>query len=529
MEQLAGLDAGFLNMETPTVHGHVGGLALFDVNETPMTLEMVKGLVTERLHELGPFRRRLVPVPFGIDRPYWVEDGDFDIDFHVRHIAVPPPGSHRQLADLVARLHSRPLDRTRPLWELYLIEGLEGGLVAHYTKIHHACVDGVTGTEVLTTLLDTDPEGRSAERQIVPWSPDRMPNSLEMLTRGIAALATQPRVQLRLQRRLLSAGLLTGRRQVAPTVATIQEALRRTPGLAGLVPEPSLQDDFLSRPALAAPRLSFNRSISAHRRFAFGSVSLEDVKDIKHRYASAVPEGRVTVNDVIMAISAGALRSWLQQRHELPTDPVLAMVPVSVRTDGDGGTGTGDWVGGNRISAMIAPLPTNEADPLKRLGLAHAAMSMAKTDHAALPADMLQDFGRFAPPAVAARVARLVARTKLADMTNPPFNLVISNIPGPQHPLYCAGARQVASFPVPVVSDGAGLNITLSSYDGGVHFGLLACRESVEDLWSLLEALQESTDQLHRATGEKPAPRKSAAPRSRPEKALGNHQPSGRS
>jgi len=492
VEQLNGLDASFLNIETPTVHGHVGSLALFDASAAPLTLESIKELIDERIDELDPFRRRLMPVPFGIDRPYWIEDGSFDLDFHVRHIAVPPPGDSDKLGELIGRLHARPLDRSHPLWELYLIEGLEGGLVAQYTKIHHACVDGITGTEVLTTLLDRDPDGRKARAQAVPWSPDRVPKTMEMLTRGLAALATQPRLQVRMQRRLLAAGLQTGRRQMGPTVATMQEAMRRTPGLGLLVPEPPRSEGFLSRPALVAPRLSFNRSISAHRRFAYGSISLDDVKAIKHRHG-------VTVNDVVMAISAGALRSWLDDRHELPTDPVLAMVPVSVRTDADADTP------GNRISAMVAALPTNEAEPMRRLRLAHEAMELAKTDHAALPADILQDFGRFAPPAVAARVARLVARTKLADIANPPFNVVISNIPGPQHPLYCAGARQVASFPVPVIADGAGLNITLSSYDGSIHFGLLACRDAVDDLWSLMRALETSTTELLEASLAAPA------------------------
>lgn len=483
MEQLSGLDTSFLNMETPTVHGHVGFLAVFDASNQPITFDSVKQLLLERLDELEPFRRRLVTVPFGLDRPYWIEDGDFDIEFHVRHIAVPPQGDRAQLANLVARLHSFPLDRTRPLWELYLIEGLAGGHVAQYTKIHHACIDGITGTEVLTTLLDADPNGRPSKPQPVPWSPDRIPNTVEMLGRGLAALATQPRVQGRLQRRMLTAGLQSSRRQVAPTLATMQEAMKRTPGIGMFVPEPTTDDDFLSRPAIAAPRLSFNRSVSAHRRFVFGSISLDDVKEIKDRFG-------YTVNDVVMAICAGALRSWLDDRNELPTDPVLAMVPVSVRTDADSSSP------GNRLSAMIAPLPTNEDQPLKRLELAHKAMELAKTDHAALPADMLQDFGQFAPPAVAARVARLVARTKLADTANPPFNVVISNIPGPQHPLYSNGAQLVASYPLPVVTDGAALNITLSSYNGAIHFGLVSCREAIDDLWPLLTAIETATEEL---------------------------------
>ena len=499
MEQLSGLDASFLNMETPTVHGHVGFLALVDAADRPITFESLQQLVVARLDELEPFRRRLVDVPLGIDRPYWIEDADFDIEFHVRHIAVPPPGDDEQLANLVGRLHSFPLDRTRPLWELYLIEGIADGVVGLYTKIHHACVDGVTGTEVLTTLLDERAGGRPTKPQPVPWSPDRTPSTVEMLGRGIAALATQPRVQVRLQRRLLSAGLRSGRRQAAPTFATMQEAMRRTPGIGPFVPEPRPDDDVLSRPAMAAPRLSFNRTVSAHRRFAFGSISLDEVKEIKDRYG-------VTVNDVVMAIAAGALRGWLADRHELPTDPVLAMVPVSVRTEADSSAP------GNRISAMIAPLPTNEPSPLERLQLAHKAMELAKTDHAALPADLLQDFGRFAPPAVSARIARLVARTKLADTANPPFNVVISNIPGPQHPLFCDGARLLASYPLPAVADGAALNITLSSYDGAIHFGVVSCRDALDDLWPLMEAIEASAEELLAASRSDAGERDDASP-----------------
>jgi WS/DGAT/MGAT family acyltransferase len=494
MEQLNGIDASFLNMETPTVHGHVGSVAVFDSSETTLTLDTLKAVIEERLHEVPPYRRRLMSVPLGLDRPYWIEDGDFDLDFHVRNIAVPSPGDDRQVGELVARLHSRPLDRSRPLWELYLIEGLEGGLVAQYTKIHHACIDGVTGTEVLTSLLDLQPSGRAGAPEVIPWSPDRVPGTWEMLNRGLFALATQPRLQARLQTRMARAAVQVGRRQAGPAMQTLREALERTPFVSALVPavmgpgEANAVDgdEFLSRPALVAPRVSFNRTITAHRRYAFGSLPLAEVKQIKDRYG-------YTVNDVVMAVCAGGLRAWLQQRQELPTDPLLAMVPVSVRTDADARSF------GNRISAMIAALPTNKADPLQRLHAAHDAMAIAKDEHAAMPADMLQDFGHFAPPAVAARVARLVARTGVANYASPSFNLVISNIPGPQHPLYCAGARLAASYPVSVVTHGAGLNITLFSYDGGLHFGLIACRELVADLWDLMAALGGALTELAEA------------------------------
>ncbi len=484
MEQLSGLDASYLTIETPTFHGHAGALTLFDVLESPMTLESIKQLVAERIQELPPYRRRLVNVPLGIDRPYWVEDEDFDLDFHIRRVAVPSPGGPSELAELIARLHSRALDRSKPLWEMYLIEGLADASVALYTKIHNACVLGPSGSELLSTLLDPDPQGREVAPQVVPWSPDRTPTNAEMLSRGLLGLASQPRAQWRLQRRLLRSTVRAAGRQIGPTVATLQDAIQRTPGLSALVPSPKTDDAMLSRPALTAPRLSFNRSISGHRRFAYGSLSLDDVKKVKDA-------GDYTINDVLLAICAGGLRKWLGLRQELPTDPLLAMIPVFVPSGNKSGEG-------NQIAGMVAPLASNEPSPMKRLQLTHDAMAIAKTEHHALPANILQDFGRFAPPAVAGQVARLVAATKLADRASPQFNLVISNIPGPQHPLYCDGAQQIASHPVPLLSNGVGLNITLSSYNGRVDVGLIACRDAVDDLWSLMESLEQSMASLLR-------------------------------
>nr|WHV03875.1 putative wax ester synthase/acyl-CoA:diacylglycerol acyltransferase [uncultured bacterium] len=488
MEQLSGLDASYLNIETATFHGHAGTLAIFGASAPAMTFETVKKTVAERIQELPAYRRRLVNVPLGIDRPYWVEDEHFALDFHIRPVVVPSPGERHQLADLIGELHAHALDRAKPLWEMYVIEGLADGGVALYTKIHTACVLGNNGAELLSTLLDPDPEGREVTPEVVPWSPDRTPSNAEMLSRGLLALASQPRTQWRLQRQLIRSGLRATSKQVGPTLGTIQEALQRTPGLSALVPSPKPNDTVLSRPSAVAPRLSFNRSISAARRFAYGSLSFDDVKRVKDT-------GDYTVNDVLMAICAGGLRKWLGLRQELPTDPLLAMIPVSVPSGNKSGEG-------NQILGMIAPLASNESSPMKRLQLAHEAMSIAKTEHAALPANLLQDFGRFAPPAVSGQVARLLARTKLTDKSNPPFNLVISNIPGPQHPLYSNGSRQVASYPVPLLTNGAGLNITLASYDGRVDVGLIACREAVDDLWSLMDSIERSAASLLRTATE---------------------------
>ena len=479
MEQLTGLDTSFLNMETPTTYGHVCGLAIFDPTTAaaPFTLDEVKRVIRERLHLLPPFRRRLVEVPFGLDHPYWIEDPAFDLDFHVRHIGLPPPGDQRQLGEQVSRIVARPLDRSRPLWELYLIEGLEGGLVGQLTKIHHCAIDGVSGTEILTTLLDLTPEPRKIETPRRAWRPEPVPTQIEMLARGAWGVAGTPRKGFRLAReavRNFPALAASFGFEEIPGASLINQMLGRKP------------DPMLSEASTPTPRTSFNDVISPHRRFAFGSVSLAAVKDIKTIF-------KVTVNDVVLGICAGALRRYLQERHDLPRDPLIAMVPVSVRTKEQKGSF------GNQVSAMTASLHTHVEDPAQRLKAIHQSMRVAKEHHDALPASLLQDFAQFAPPAVAARAARVIARATVANLVDPPFNVVISNIPGPQFPIYSVGTRLVASYPVSAINDGVGLNITLQSYDGSLDFGLVACRELMPDLWDLMDYIHDSLDELGEA------------------------------
>lgn len=479
MQQLTGLDTSFLNMETPTTYGHVCGLAIFDPSTAPgpVTFDGVRSLIQDRLHLLPPFRRRLVEVPFGIDHPYWIEDPDFDLDFHVRHLGLPPPGDARQLGEQVARIVARPLDRTRPLWELYVIEGLEGGYTAQLTKIHHCAIDGVSGAEILTTLLDISPEPRHVDPPRRAWRPEPLPTQVEMLARGLWGVSGTPRKAIRVGR----------------------QAVRHLPALArslglGELPGAALIDSVLGRradPMLSeatspAPRTSFNAEITPHRRFAFGSLSLDDVKEIKKQLG-------VTVNDIVMAICAGALRRYLEDRRELPADPLIAMVPVSIRTESQKGSF------GNQVSAMTASLHTHIADPIQRLHAIHESMKIAKEQHQALPATLLQDFAQFAPPAVAARAARVIARATVANWMDVPFNVVISNVPGPQFPIYGVGARLVASYPVSAINDGVGLNITVQSYNGQLDFGLVACRELLPDLWDLMDGLRDSLAELREA------------------------------
>ena len=481
MQQLTGIDATFLNMETATTFGHVNSLAIFDPSTAPAghyTYDDVKDLIEQRLHLLPMFRRRVVEVPFGIDHPYWVEDPCFDIDFHVREIGLPPPGDKYQLAEQVARIAARPLDRSRPLWELYVIEGLEDGHIANMTKIHHAAIDGVSGQEMLATLLDTTPEPRDVPPPDRPWRPEPIPGQLQMLGRGLSNLTLQPWKAMRLQRQVL---------QNLPGISRVMTDFLTGRGFRR-------EGEVLSRPALTAPRTPFNRSITPHRRWAFASLPIDDVKAVKNAFG-------MTLNDVVMAMCASALRRWLIEHGELPREPLLAMVPISVRTTEE----TGAF--GNRVSAMVASLHTDIADPVERLRLIHRSMNVAKEQHRAVPASLLQDFGQFATPSIAALAARLVARTRIVDRINPPFNVVISNVPGPNYPLYLAGARMVANYPVSTIADGGGLNMTVQSYMGHLDFGLISCRELVPDIWSLMDYVEEGLDELKAAAkGEGSAP-----------------------
>jgi len=384
MHQLTGLDGAFLAMETSAVFGHVGSVCIVDpsTSAVPLNLAQLTELVGSRLPLVPPFRRRLAEVPFGLDQPYWIEDPDFDLEYHVREIALPAPGTDAMLAEQAARLHARPLDRARPLWEMYLISGLSGGRMAVYTKVHHAAIDGVSGADIMGTLLDTTPEPREIEappKRVV----DRMPSSIELLTRSALSLTFQPVRAARVSLELLRAAPALVRSPGRPHLPVIDDLLDRARSRTAT----------LERPHLRAPRTPFNRPITPHRRFAFFDVPLADVKAIKNAAG-------VTVNDVVMALCAGALRRWLLERDALPEAPLVAGIPVSVRTEAEKGTG------GNRVSAMLAALPTNQEDPLLRLQAVTEATKVAKEQHGALPADLLSDVTAFAMPALAGQAAR---------------------------------------------------------------------------------------------------------------------------
>ncbi|MBT8215652.1 MAG: wax ester/triacylglycerol synthase family O-acyltransferase, partial [Acidimicrobiia bacterium] len=307
MQQLSGLDASFLNLETPTQRGHVGGVVVVDPATAPdgWGFDTVRSLIEERIELLPFFRRRLLSVPMEMDHPYWVEDPDFDLDFHLRHIGVPAPGGREELATLVARIHERPLDRSRPLWEMYLIEGLDGGRMATYTKLHHAAIDGVSGAEILTILLDASPEGRDLPEESTTWEPEAVPSPTSLMWRTAFRVAVSPARALRVG----------------------YEFARAIPGLKPLQSLPALvgvgrdREEFLSRPSLIAPQSLLNQPISAHRRWAFGDIALDRVKAIKNATGA-------TVNDVVISVSAGAVRRWLDDHGNIPERSLQALIPI---------------------------------------------------------------------------------------------------------------------------------------------------------------------------------------------------------
>ena len=466
MEQMSGLDGWFLAMETSSVYGHVGSVCIIDAkdaegDDSELTLERLTRFVESRLPLIPVFRQRLVTVPLGLDHPYLIDDPDFDIEFHIRELALPAPGNDRQLSEQVGRLHSRPLDRSRPLWELYLITGLEGGRSAIYNKIHHAAIDGVSGGDILSAVLDASPDGRPLPEFGV-FEGEQAPAQTWMLGKGLFALARQP----------------------MQAVRVVADLARSIPGLASIV-GPTLvhrlpgrdDDDVLPTAGLHAPGTPFNAPVSPHRRWAFTDLPLSEVKRLR-------AGTDLTVNDVVMALCTGALRRWLELHDALPEAPLVAAVPVSVRTTDEGGTM------GNKVSMMLAPLPTNLSDPAERLEAMHEAMRAAKEQFGAIPASLLADVTQFAMPALANQAWRLAAKLRLMERVNP-WNLFISNVPGPNVPLYYAGAKLLAYYPVSAVLDGQGLNITVMSYRGSLYFGLVSDRELIPDLDVMAEFLHD--------------------------------------
>jgi diacylglycerol O-acyltransferase / wax synthase len=490
MKQLSGLDASFLYLETGAQFGHVTGLGVFKRPDHPgwSAYDAVKDKLTRRLPDLEPFRRRLVEVPFALDHPFWIEDPDFDIEFHVRETAVPAPGSRDQLAELTARLIARPLDRSHPLWECYVIDGLEDDCFGVLTKVHHATVDGAAGAELMTIFYDYQQGAESAPTTAELPPGEKIPSPAQTLSKVVLGSVAKPGKFVRLQIRTMRAvGEMTRNRGLTGLAAL----LRTVPNPIGARVAARAahdQDGLTPLPESTAPPTPFNGAITPHRRVALRSVSLSDVKAVKSATGA-------TVNDVVMAACAGGLRRYLLKHDALPDRPLVAMVPVSIRT----GAETDRWT--NRVSSIFPVIPTTAETPLERLHQMQKIMDDAKDRFTLLPASVRVDYAEFAPPALAIRAARVASRLKIADRVSPPLNLVVSNVPGPRNKLYLDHAEMVHYYPVSTITDGVGLNITVQSYCDTMDFALVSCREMVPDLDDLADYVIDEFAEIGQAAG----------------------------
>ena len=459
-DRLAALDASFLHLESIETPMHVGTLAIFEGapffdSSGRFRLAAVRSLVASRLHLIPRFRRRLMSVPMDQGRPIWVDDPRFDVGYHVRLTALPGPGTHEQLLALTARIEAQLLDRTRPLWELWFVEGLEQGRVALVQKTHHALVDGVSGVDVATVLLDFDPKAAVVAPPI--WIAEPAPSASRLLADTLMERSTESAEVARTLRGL---------------TRTPQRADDRTSQLARAL------RTLVDRSPLA-PRTSLNVSVGRRRAFVGVKVGLDGVKDIRRAVGG-------TVNDVVLAGVAGALRRRFQAREETVVDHLRVLCPVSVRDDGE------HLQLGNRVSAMFVDLPIGEPDPVARLRAISATTCDLKEREQAVGAAFLLDLTQYAAPAMLGLAARLVQR-------QPFVNLVVTNVPGPQIPLYCMGARMIEAYPIVPLAQNLSLGIAILSYCGVLHFGLYADGDACPDLALLGEDLRASFRELGQA------------------------------
>ncbi|MDQ2748823.1 MAG: wax ester/triacylglycerol synthase family O-acyltransferase [Actinomycetota bacterium] len=478
--QLSSLDTQFLNAETSTTLTHVGGLTILDPTHAPggpLTVDGLRALIGSRLHLVAPLRWRLHAVPLGLDLPYWVDTGTVELSHHIREVHLPAPGTDVQLGEQIGRLAQTPLSRERPLWECYLVHGLAGGRQALYTKVHHAMIDGVSAAEVLAMVLDLEPQPPGSPAPDVALSAERAPGLAEMLRRGVRRSATLPLQLVRSAPTMLPHALELPGAANAPGARQVGAMAAGLGRLAGRSPQPALPQ----RPS-RAPMTPFNGPVTARRGLAFAALPLDEVKAVKNALG-------FTVNDVVMALCTTALRRWLVDHDALPECPLVAAIPVSVRTAQQFGSG------GNQISFMLTALPTDEADPARRLEVLHTSLAAAKERFRATPARLLHEFSAVLPQAMHGLASRTVLRA--ATLSGPAFNLFVSNVAGPQIPLYAAGARVTGNFPVSVVSDlGGGINITVMSYDGHLDFGIVVCPDMVPDVWDITRHLRDALTEL---------------------------------
>jgi WS/DGAT/MGAT family acyltransferase len=468
-DRLTGLDSSFLHLERGPAHMHVASTAIFE-GPPPEYDDLVEH-IGSRLHLVPRFRQKLAFVPLGQGRPKWIDDPQFNIRYHLRHTALPSPGSEDQLRTLAARVFSQRLDRSKPLWEMWLVEGLAGNRFALVTKSHHCLVDGVSGVDITTVLFDAAPDPEQAPEP-PDWVAKPEPSSAELLGEALLERATTPAEVVRGARALLRAP-----RHAVRAAADALEA-------AGA----------FAKAGLGAPQSAFNVDIGPYRRFATVRADLDELKRIKNAAGG-------TVNDVVLAVVAGALATFLRGRGYSTHDLELrAMVPISVRAADEHGAL------GNRVSSFMAPLPVGITDPVKRLEHVSKTMGDLKQSKQAVGATLLTELTDFAPPTIVGQAARLQSRQRF-------FNLVVTNVPGPQFPLYLRGRRLEAVFPMVPLAKRQGVCFGIMSYDGQVNFGLIGDYDAMTDLDLLAGDLETSITELAEATGARARRRRRAARR----------------
>jgi len=476
IEQLSGQDAMFVYAEGHRTPMHIGSLSIYDPSTAPggkVRYKDILNFVEARIHKAKSFKQKLQMVPMNADHPYWVEDPDFDVEFHVRHIALPAPGDWRQLCILTARLHSRPLDMSKPLWEFWVIEGLDNipnipkGSYALVSKIHHAAIDGMSGVEIAQAIHTLTPDVTLPSKPI-DMRRTRKASKVELLARAQINAVTKPFHSVRVAA------------QIAPGALKYISGVRR--------------GDF-SLFGKKVPRTRFNTPVSGARVVGAHTFDLNAIKDIRKKVPGA------TINDVMLTICGGALRKYLEGKEGLPHESLVAMAPVSVRSKGEKGAM------GNNVSALSVAIGTQISDPVARLHYVHETTSESKAVSNAIGARQLADASKLAPAMVTGVAARLYTRLGLANRIRPIFNTVISNVPGPQIPLYMNGAKMVATHGLGPVFDGAGLFHAVTSYCGEIAVTFSSCRKQMPDPEHYARCLYSAYEDLYEATHQTAAPR----------------------
>ena len=470
MKQLSGQDAMFLFLETPKMPLHIGGVYIFtrSEKEEPFDFETFKTYIDNRLHLSRVFRQRLIMVPMDLGKPFWVEDPDFDLNHHLFHVALPKPGKLRELAELAAQIYNPPLNRERPMWKLTFVTGLENiegisseNAFAMIAQVHHSMIDGASGVEIMSALLDPTPEPREVKRPRKKWKPERIPTGVELLARSYSNSIGTP---------FKFVNFLT---QHAPKAFDVRSELKNHD-----VKKPEHKQ--------TAPKSIFNVPVSSNKVFGAIDVPLEQLKQIKNEVENA------TVNDVILSICGGALRRYLKEKKKLPRRSLVAASPISIRTKKASGKM------GNKISVMFPKIGTNISDPIERLEKISRKTKSSVKKGRAMGADKIMEL---VPSEVAALAGRLYTKLGLSEIHKPFVNLIITNVPGPKEPLYMNGFQLVQNYGFGAVFDGIGLMIVVFSYAGNVSICATSCKEIIPDMTNFTRYVHEEVDELTEALG----------------------------